>query len=129
MTARKQSKQHRHRGSLLACALVLGLLTPSGASARGSFPHDDPWSADHIDHLPPEVRSSVIHMCGTQPSAGHYFATYLDNSRIIKLHFEHFSCEDRPRIDRRAEGCLHQEYFQSGAHYRLTRNYYGSCDD
>ncbi len=122
-------KPRGRRGSIATSILLLGLFIPSAAFARGSFPHDDPWNADHIESLPPEVRNSVIHMCGTRPNAGHYFATYLDHARVIKLHFEQFNCDDGLRIHRRADGCLHQEFSQSGAHYRLTRNYYGRCDD
>jgi hypothetical protein len=31
-------------------------------------------------------------MCGDSSRAGHYFATYFDNSHVIKLHFEHPHC-------------------------------------
>ncbi|MFB9266667.1 hypothetical protein ACFFWD_26505 [Bradyrhizobium erythrophlei] len=122
-------KPRGRRGSITTIVLLFGLMAPSPAPARGSFPHDDPWNADHIDGLPPEVRSSVVQMCSTRPNAAHYFATYLDHARTIRLHFEHFSCEGARQIHRRAEGCLHQEFSQSGAHYRLIRNYYGRCDD
>jgi hypothetical protein len=67
-------------------------------------------------------------MCRVRPNAAHYFATYLDNARIIKLHFEHFNCEGR-QIYRNAALCLHEEFALSGSHYRLTRHYYGRCDD
>jgi hypothetical protein len=53
--------------------------------ARGSqVVHDEPWNSEHIDRLPPEVRDAVIHMCGSPPRAGHYFATYLDHSQVVK---------------------------------------------
>jgi len=48
---------------------------------------------ERIDHFPPEVRSAVNRMCGNAARASHYFATYFDNSRLIKLHFEHLHCD------------------------------------
>jgi hypothetical protein len=54
-------------------ALLLSIGDP-GALARGSqVSHDDPWNSDPIDHLPPEVRKAVAHMCGNSPRAAHYF--------------------------------------------------------
>jgi hypothetical protein len=97
--------------------------------ARGSQGmHDDPWNPEHIDRLPPEVRSAVLRMCKTPPHAAHYFATYLDNSRVIKLHFEHLHCEQHTEFCRQ-KNCLHQEYVSSGGHYRLLKSYYGRNDD
>jgi hypothetical protein len=113
----------------LCAILALTFLAQPGALAKSGGPsHDDPWNAEHIDGLPADVRNSVLHMCQARPSAAHYFATYLDNARIIKLHFEHYSCEGRQAY-RTAGGCLHQEFQRSGSHYRLVRNYYGRCDD
>ncbi|WP_338694764.1 hypothetical protein V5279_02385 [Bradyrhizobium sp. 26S5] len=87
MTARTPRE---YRASIAIGALLLGLLDPSGALARGgSFPRDDPWNAERIDNLPPDIRNAVLHMCGSRPNAGRYFATYLDNSRVVRLHFEH----------------------------------------
>ncbi len=34
-------------------------------------------------------------MCRERPNAAHYFATYLINSKTIKLHFELFNCEGK----------------------------------
>jgi|GEM_PF-1416981 len=118
-----------HRGSIVTFVLLLGLQTHSGALARGSFPRDDLSNAGHIDSLPRDVRNSVVNMCGTRPNAGHYFATYLDNARIIKLHFEYLDCEGAQPVHFRDDSCLRQEYSQSGAHYHLTRSYFGRCDD
>jgi len=36
-------------------------------------------NSERIERLPPDLRNAVIHMCG-DPRAGHYFATYFDNS-------------------------------------------------
>jgi hypothetical protein len=86
------AQERRKVSKLAVCAGFVALFAQSSALARGGFPHDDPWNAEHIDRLPPEVRDSVVRMCGTRPSAEHYFATYLDHARIIKLHFEQFDC-------------------------------------
>ena len=77
---------------------------------------------------PPEVRNAVIRMCGNPPRAGHYFATYFDNSRLIKLHFEHLHCDEQATFCKGAI-CLHQEYVSAGGHYRLLKSYYGSNSD
>jgi len=98
------------------------------ALARGSLAtHDDPWNSEHIDRLPLEVRNAVIHMC-SNPRAGHYFATYFNNSQLIKLHFEHLHCHDQAAFCGRG-GCLHQEYVSTRGHYRLMKSYYGRGDD
>jgi hypothetical protein len=67
-------------------------------------------------------------MCRVRPNAAHYFATYLDDGRTVRLHFEHFNCEGRS-VYRNDGRCLREEFVSSGSHYRLTRNYYGRCDD
>jgi hypothetical protein len=77
---------------------------------------DPPWNPDHIDHLPPEVRSVVLAMCAKSPSAGHYFPTCSQNSRQINLHFEKFHCEQGPAFCT-AVGCLHQLYALAAGRY------------
>ena len=67
-------------------------------------------------------------MCRVRPTAAHYFATYLDEARIIKLHFELFSCEGMQTYHH-GDRCLREEFALSGSHYQLTRIYYGRCDD
>jgi len=67
-------------------------------------------------------------MCRVRPVAAQYFATYFDNARMIKLHFEHFHCEGTP-VYRDADQCLHEEFVRSDSRYRLARNYFGRCDD
>ena len=117
------------RLSAIAAAILLLSLTNQLAFARGSQAgHDDPWNSDHIDRWPPEVRSDVTRMCGNAARAAHYFATYLDNSRLIKLHFEHLHCDERAQFCR-GTSCLHQEYISTGGRYRLMRNYYGRNND
>jgi hypothetical protein len=112
-----------------ACVLSLVLFGPSDTLARSAgSAHDGPWNSEHIEQLPPEVRSAILRMCSVKPDAAHYFATYLENGRIIRLHFENFNCEGR-QLYRHAASCLHEEFALSGSQYRLARSYYGRCDD
>ncbi len=98
------------------------------ALARGSqVTHDDPWNAEHISQLPAEVRNALNRMCGQPPRAAHYFATYFQNSQLLKLHFEHFRCDEKTFCT--GAGCLHQEYISTDRHYRLLRSYYGPNND
>jgi hypothetical protein len=120
-----------HRSNILAatCVLLLVACAQSSVLARsGGLSHDSPWNPEHIDRLPPEIRDSVLHMCRTRPDAGHYFATYLDHARIVKLHFEQLNCEGRPMY-REAGLCLREEFTLLGAHYRQTKSYYNRCGD
>ncbi len=115
---------------LLLMALVLGLVASSSpdALARASQGGRDPWNAEHIDRLPPEIRGAVIQMCGSAPRAGHYFATYFDNARMIRLHFEHLNCSEQARFCKGAS-CLQQEYLSNGGRYRLIRTFYAAGGD
>jgi len=120
---------HLFRGLSATSVLLLVLCAQSSALARaGSFLRDEPWNTERIDHLPTEVRNSVLHMCRGQPTAAHYFATYFDIARIIRLRFEDLNCEGtQPYRD--ADRCLRQEFILSGSRYRLSRSYYGRCGD
>jgi hypothetical protein len=71
---------------------------------------------------------AVTRMCANLPRAAHYFATYLDNSRLIKLHFEHLHCDGLSSFCT-GESCLRQEYVSARGHYRFMRNYYGRNND
>jgi hypothetical protein len=84
--------------------------------SRQSNRHDDPSNSERIDHLLPEVRSAVTRM-GNTAQAAHYFGTYFDNSRLIRLHFEHLHCVDQAHFCRDSS-CLRQDYISSGGHYR-----------
>jgi hypothetical protein len=118
----------RHRAFL--ATMLLGLAgNLSTAFARGSLGNSDPpWNAEHIDHLPEEVRKAVTRLCGQPPNAAHYFATYSENSRLISLHFEHYHCPTNKTLCTQA-GCLHQVYVLSGGHYRLLRSCYRQGND
>jgi len=110
--------------------LLLLLCTQSNALAKpGGFQRDPPFSSERIDQLPSEVRSAIRQMCAAGPTAEHYFATYLDNGRIIKLHFEDFRCGGLEAARRGADRCLRKEFVRSGTHYRLSKTYYGQCGD
>jgi hypothetical protein len=100
----------------------LGLSVGLGANsiAVAQIVKDPPWNPDRIDHLPPEVRSVVLAMCAKSSSAGHYFATYSQNSRLLNLHFEKFHCEQGPAFCTSA-GCLHQVYALTAGHYHLVK--------
>jgi hypothetical protein len=114
----------RARLSAIAATILLFSFADRPAFARGSqVGHDDPSDSERIERLPPEVRNAVIHMCG-DPRAGHYFATYFDNSHVIKLHFEHLHCDEQVKFCRGGD-CLHQEYISTGGRYRLIRSYFG----
>ena len=108
---------------LIACAFTASVHARS--VGHGS---EDPWNSEHISQLPPEVREAVMRLCGHSPLAAHYFTTYSQNSRLIKLHFEHFRCEGHPSFCNQS-GCLHQEYILKDGRYRLLRSFYGQGND
>ena len=117
------------RLSAIAAGIVLLLLCDLAFARGGQVGHDDPWNPEHIERLPPEVRNAVIGIChGHPPHAAHYFATYFNDSRLIKLHFEHLRCDQQATFCR-GDSCLHQEYVSTGGHYRLMRSYYGRNND
>jgi hypothetical protein len=113
---------------LAAITLMLVATESRDALARASQGAHDPWNAEHIDRLPPEIRGALNQMCGSPPRAGHYFATYRDNARMIRLHFEHLNCSEQTRFCNGAS-CLQQEYLSSGGRYRLIRTFYAAGDD
>ena len=116
------------RLSAIAVAILIVSFANRPAYARGSYVgHDDPWNSERIDRLPPEVRNVVIHICANS-RAGHYFATYFDNSHLIKLHFEYLHCDERVTFCR-GGSCLRQEYISTGSRYRLIKSYYGRNND
>jgi hypothetical protein len=67
-------------------------------------------------------------MCGNTTRATRYFATYLDKSQLIRLHFERLECDEQAQFCMGTR-CLGQEYISTGGHYRLMRSYYGRGDD
>ena len=120
---------HERLSAIAAGFVLLLLCNPTPGFARGSqVGHDDSWNPEHIERLPPEVRNAVIRMCRDPPRAGHYFATYFDNSHLMKLHFEHLHCDGQAAFCR-GDSCLHEEYGSTRGHYRLLKSYYGSKND
>src|ERR1700748_3398505 len=76
---------HTRHSVIAAGVALLSFCNQPMALARGApIGRDDPWNSERIERLPPEVRNAVIRMCGDHPPrAGHYFATYFENSRLI----------------------------------------------
>ena len=115
--------------AITAGVVLLLLCSKTDSLARGSsIGHGDPLNSDRIDRLPPEIRTAVIRMCRDPPRARHYFATYIDNSRVVKLHFEHLLCEGQATFCKE-DACLRQEYVSIGGHYQLKKSYYGRNGD
>lgn len=113
----------------ISILFVLGCAQSSALALGSAVIHDYPWDATRIDHLPPDVRRAVLRLCPEPPTAAHYFATYLNNSKIVRLHFEYFSCEGEVRFCRDATSCLREEFVYSGSRYRFLRSYYGRRGD
>jgi hypothetical protein len=116
------------RARLIKLGILLGLLSQATpVFARASSFEDDIWNAQYIDGLPPEVRSALTRMCGSDLAAQRYFAGYLENSKFLVLHFGRLRCGDRGAIC--TEGrCLHQVYGKEGDRYHLLKSYYGPND-
>ena len=110
------------------CTLVAVLATCVQLSAKGgSLLREQPYNPQHVDNLPAEVRTAVVHGCGA-PKALHYLAGYRDNPRQVVLHFEYLSCNGGS-VHCSPAGCLHQVYVFSGGRYRLVRRYYAPVGD
>jgi hypothetical protein len=113
---------------LMASAVLLAASQPASTYARGPVGGEDQWNPEHISQLPAEVRSAVMRMCVHPPVAEHYFATYFQDSRLIKLHFEHFRCAGSGPFCNQT-GCLHQEYGLTGGRYQLLKSFYAPPSD
>jgi hypothetical protein len=110
-------------GSLLAACYAAGPV-----NARGGSGGENPWSAEHVGGLPPDIRSAVdarARGCGNAPAARHYFSTSITvGGRLFRsLHFEDFACSNRAAVCR-AEGCLHEIYVEGNGHYRRVFSAY-----
>jgi len=114
--------------TLLIIGLSIHLVCnqPSSFARASAVLHDEPWNRDHVDQLPSDVRYFVVHMCRERPSAGHYLATYLNNAKAVRLHFEYLRCQS-DRDFRVGDACLRKEFVAFGPPYRLARTYYGRC--
>jgi hypothetical protein len=119
----------KQRFNLATFAVLFACASTASVHARsGGHSGEDRWNPEHIGQLPSEVRDAVLRLCGHSPLAEHNFATYLQNSRLIKLHFEHLRCDAHPPFCNQS-GCLHQEYILTGGRYRLLRSFYGQRND
>jgi hypothetical protein len=116
--------------SAIALAVVVGFISFSlSAFARGGmFQSHDPWNPEHINQLPVEIRNAVKRICSGSSWATHNFATYFQNSHVIKLHFEKFQCDSKEPFCTPV-GCLHQTYVLTGSQYRLSSSYYAPGTD
>jgi hypothetical protein len=75
---------------VLVCMAVSGWAAPGYAVPV--VPPDPPMSAARIADLPPGIRSVVLSRCGAGAEAGHYFATYDDNSNVVRLDYSLLQC-------------------------------------
>lgn len=90
-------------------AFAVPVMTSTELTAKGgTYRMEGRYNPQHIDSLPPEIRSSIMRKC-SEPKALHPFAKYSDGSKKIELHFEHFVCDgDGTYCD--ASGCLHLRF-------------------
>jgi hypothetical protein len=110
----------------LSVAFLLGGFV--SAQAKSTLPTEDPWNPQHISGLPAEIVNVIApfaRVCGGRLAAEHSFASYFQRgtTKLIGLHFEHFSCPNRAAVCT-AAGCLHQVYISTGGRYRLLRSSY-----
>lgn len=75
---------------ILICLAISGWVSPGYAVPV--VPSDPPMSAERITHLPSELRRIVQARCGADAEAGHYFATYDDNSNVVRLDYSLLQC-------------------------------------
>jgi hypothetical protein len=104
---------------------LASLVAGTTSAAPAQFVHDPPWNAEHINHLPAEIRGAVLGKSPTRPDAGHYFATFYHDE--VHLHFEHLHCAGTSFSS--ALGCLHETYRLSSGHHRLVESTYKSGND
>lgn len=106
---------------LYLCIAILASISP--ATGVPVAPVDPPWSAERIELLPPEIRQAVVSRCGPDAEAEHYFATYDNNSKLVRLDYSLLRC-DRPQRLCTSSGCLQQTFTKSHGRYVLTHSNY-----
>ena len=101
---------------ILACIAISGWVSPGYAVPLA--PSDPPMSSERIAHLPPEIRRIVLAKCGADAEAGHYFATYDNNSNVVRLDYSLLQCPIAPQP---CEGssCV-QTFVRHGGKYVLS---------
>jgi hypothetical protein len=114
----------RSRRDVVTVALLLGSLLACGpATARGSFATENPWTSEHIEGLPRDIRRGIVgreRASGSTAAATHYFSVSIEvgGRRFVSLHFEDFACANRAVVCN--GGCLHEVYLESGGRHRLV---------
>ena len=113
-------------GITIAAFAILSMVQQS--FGRGGFASENPWSTEHIDALPPEIRSELRKWeiaCGGTSTAGHYFAVHLEvnGTRFIALHFEGYRCPGSSTLCRRGE-CLHEIYATTHSRFHRVLSLY-----
>lgn len=63
----------------------------------------------------------VLSRCGAHAEAGHYFATYDDHSKLVRLNYSRLYCPAAPNV---CDGpsCLQQTYVLHGSKYVLSQS-------
>lgn len=104
--------------SMFTCAAIFGWTWP--AYAAPVQPPDPPMSAERIARLPPEIRRTILVKCGAHAEAGHYFATYDDNSNVVRLHYSLLYCPNSPEPCK-GSNCV-QTFVRHGGGYLLSQS-------
>ena len=116
-----RSLQNAMAGALSLFAIVLPC---EQAAARSGFATENPWAAEHIEGLPPDIRGEALwraRACGNKAAAAHYFSVSIQagGTRFVTLHFEDFACLKRAAVC--DDGlCLHRLYLDSHGRQRLV---------
>ena len=99
------------------CFAILASISP--ANGTPVAPADPPWSAERVELLPPEIRQAVVSRCGPDAEAQHYFATYDNDSNVVRLDYSLLQCHPQQRLCT-SSGCLQQTFTKSHGRYVLT---------
>lgn len=100
------------------CIAVFGWVSPGYAVPV--VPSDPPMSAERIARLPSEIRRIVVARCGGDAEAGHYFATYDDDSNIVRLDYSLLQCPNASELCESAS-CV-QTFVRHGGRYVLFQS-------
>lgn len=110
---------------MMSALLLAGPLSATSAAyARGGFASENPFAAEHIEALPPEIQhklSARASACGNRAAAAHYFSVTIgtNGEQFLSLHFEEFSCRVRTTLCK-GDFCLHEVYLRSRGRHRLV---------
>lgn len=99
-----QRYKMRRTTFILVCVAIFGWVSPGHAVPV--VPSDPPMSAERIARLPSEIRAIVLARCGAGAEAGHYFATYDDNSNVVRLDYSLLQCPNAPEHCE-SSSCVH----------------------